>query len=69
MYIRGVGGFPDGSKESDMEMKIERLVEARNKLIAEMDLVCPAWQPKKLRTLQVAAGLLAAEIGKIKGAA
>lgn len=52
-----------------MEMKIKRLVEARNKVIAEMDKVCPAWQPKKLRALQVAAGLLAAEIGKVKGAA
>ncbi len=52
-----------------MEMKIKRLVEARNKVISEMNEVCPAWQPKRLRALQVAASKLAAEIGKVKKAA
>tara|TARA_Y100000389_G_scaffold166060_1_gene170552 strand:- start:431 stop:625 length:195 start_codon:yes stop_codon:yes gene_type:complete len=64
-----MAGVVLAERESDMEMKIKRLVEARNKVISEMNEVCPAWQPKRLRALQVAASKLADEIGKVKKAA
>ena len=45
-------------------MDKQTLIEARNRVIAEIRNTCPEWQPNKLRDLQVEASRLASEIGR-----
>jgi len=43
---------------------VQELIEARNKILREMESVCLSWQPNRMRALQVEASRLASEIGK-----
>ena len=45
-------------------MSKQELIEARNKILKEMEGTCPFDQPNRLRALQVAASRLMNEIGK-----